>query len=152
MNAKPFYRGIEKMKKQYAEECNYWKSGKSSPDSWLEKSVQLIESFGGQVIASAFGFSKGKSAYMIQFDLEGEAFKIIWPVMKSKNDDDMAARRQSATMLYHDIKASCIAAQILGTRTVFFSWLCLPDGRANFELSNQELLENAPKFLKGNDE
>ena len=135
------------MKKKYAENCNYFKSGTSTPDTWLDKSVQLIKSFGGEGHASAFGFTKDKSAYMIKLSLEEETFKIVWPVMKSKTKNELAARRQAATMLHHDIKASCIKAEVLGARTAFCSWLCLPDGRVNFELSNQAILENVPKFL-----
>jgi len=135
---------------KYAEDCNYWKTGKASPDTWIEKSIELIKNFGGELLSSAFGQQLDKSAYMIQFKLEGQNYKIIWPVLESKNGDDYAARRQSATMLYHDIKAKLISSQILGTRSAFFQWVQLPDGRPAVQLSGNELIENIPTLLLDN--
>ena len=79
------------MKKEFAEECNYWKSGNSSPDSWLEKSVKLIRENDGKAISFASAFSQDKSVFMITFELEGQQYKIIWPVVKSKSGNDKAA-------------------------------------------------------------
>jgi hypothetical protein len=137
------------MQQQYAEQCNYWKTSKSSPDAWAEKTQALIVQFGGEVLASGFGndHEKGRAAYMIRFVVDEETFRIIWPVLDSETGDTFAARRQAATMLYHDTKAKCVAAQVLGSRVAFFSWLELPDGRAMFQLGENELLQDTPRML-----
>ena len=136
-------------KQTYAEQCNYWKTSKSSPDSWVEKSIGLIEQFGGTVLASGYGNENAtcRAAYMLHFELECERFRIIWPVLPSETGDTFSARRQAATMMYHDIKAKCVASQALGARVAFFCWAELPDGRAAFQLSGQELLEETPRML-----
>lgn len=137
------------MSKKYAEQCNYWKTGKSSPDMWMEKVIDLIENFGGVIVSSGFGNDQKKAAYMIQFNLDGEQYRIIWPVLASERGDSFSARRQAVTMLYHDVKAKCVSSQVLGFRTAFFSWLVLPDGRTAFQLNGSELIENTPQFLIG---
>lgn len=133
----------------WAEKCNYWKTSKTAPDGWIEKTIGLIEQFGGEVLASGFGneHMTGRAAYMIRFAVRGETFRIVWPVMPSEYGDTFSARRQAATMLYHDVKAKCVAAQVLGARTAFFSWLELPDGRPMFQLTSSQLLDEAPRML-----
>lgn len=133
----------------YAEQCNYWKTSKTSPDSWIEKTIGLIERFGGEILASGFGneHMSGRAAYMIRFSVDSETFRIVWPVLSSEANDTFSARRQAATMLYHDVKAKCVAAQVLGARVSFFAWVELPDGRPMFQLGNNELLEEVPKML-----
>lgn len=50
----------------YAEECNYWKSGTSSPDTWIERTKKLIIGIGGKVQGEAFGKDgSGRAAYVI---------------------------------------------------------------------------------------
>jgi len=132
-----------------AEQCNYWKTSKTSPDTWLEKTVGLISKFGGTVLSSGFGneHATKRAAYMLRFCIDNETFRLIWPVLPSETGDTFAARRQAATMLYHDVKAKCVSAQALGTRVAFFSWLELPDGRAAFQLANTELPQGIPQML-----
>lgn len=136
-------------KNSYAEHCNYWKTSSSSPDSWLEKTIGIIEKFGGELLASGFGneHMSGRAAYMIRFAVQGERFRIVWPVLPSETGDTFASRRQATTMMYHDVKAKCIAAQVLGARVSFFSWVELPDGRSMFQLGNTELVEETPRML-----
>lgn len=133
----------------YAENCNYWKTSKSSADTWIEKVVGLIEQFGGTLLSSGFGHehTAGRAAFMIRFEVANDTFRIVWPVMPSQTGDEYSARRQAATMLYHDVKAKCVAAQVLGPRTSFFTWLELPDGRSSFQLAGQELLSEIPQML-----
>lgn len=135
----------------YAEDCNYWKTGKSSPDSWIDKCEKLIEDFGGKILSTGFGNDavSGRAAYMTQFELAGDTFKIIWPVLESKTDDTAAARRQAATSLFHHVKAQCIAAERIGVRASFFAWLQLADGRSAFQLHRDELTDKTPQFLIG---
>lgn len=124
----------------YANDINYWKTGSGSPDNWIEKAKKQIEQLGGNVIAEAFGSESGRSAFMLGFEIGGEKFKAIWPVLKPKNEKDyIAAKRQAATMLYHDIKAKCVAATVKGPRAAFFEYLMLPDGRTAAQVSNEEI-------------
>ena len=124
----------------YAEDINYWKTGQSSPDSWMGKSVRLIQGLDGFVIAEAFGKdASGSSAFMLAFEIEGNEFKVVWPVLPSKSGNEKAARTQAATMLHHDIKAKCISATVLGVRVAFFSYLLLGDGRTTTEFETEGL-------------
>lgn len=132
----------------YADDLNYWKTSKSPPDTWIDKAKKQIENLGGKVLAEGFGMESGKSAFMIGFEIGGEKFKAIWPVMQPYNEkDEIAARRQAATMLYHDIKAKCLAAVVKGPRVAFFEYLMLPDGRTAAHASNVELLKGIPTML-----
>lgn len=105
----------------------------------------------GIVLGEGFGSEPqtGRAAYMLAFEFAGERFKVIWPVLSSKSGDQRAARIQAATMLFHDVKARCISAKVLGHRTAFFSYYLLPNGRTATEVSAPELLDAIPKFLTG---
>jgi len=131
----------------FAEEANYWKSGNSSPDTWIEKAIKQIDSIGGSVNSHAFGADGGKSAFMLQFDLDGQQFKIVWPVLESKSGNYLAARRQAATMLFHHVKAKCISAQVLGARVSFFAHLMLPDGRVAHQVADNRIERDVPQML-----
>ena len=98
-------------------------------------------------MAEGFGSSEGREAYMLGFAIDGQKFKIVWPVLPSKEGNNIAARRQAATMLYHDVKAKTISATVLGVKSAFFSYLMLPDGRAAHELAVPDLANNFPKLL-----
>jgi len=137
----------------YAEDLNYWKSGTSAPDKWIEDAMRLIENLGGTVLSQAFGAERsGRAAYMINFVIGGEEFRLVWPVLPTKNGklaDSLPAKRQAATMLYHDVKTKCLKAAIFGARTAFFEYLVLPDGRMASQVSNPELSHISPTFLLG---
>ena len=139
------------MSRPYAEKCSYWKTSKSSADDWHEKTTALIEKFGGIVTSSGFGSSGGKQAYMIEFEFEGDQYKTIWPALESELGDQKSARKQAATMLYHDTKAKLISAQALGFKTAMFQWYRVPDGRSAFELADQELISHVPQLLIASD-
>jgi len=134
----------------YAEDVNYWKTGKSDPDTWIAKAKELITKFGGTVIMEGFGSEAltGRSAYMLGFSIGGDNFKIVWPVLPTKSGkDEKAARIQAATMLHHDVKAKCISAAVLGARAAFFSYLVLPDGRTTAEVTTAELANSIPELF-----
>ena len=85
---------------------------------------------------------------MLGFEIQGNKFKAIWPVLPTKSGgDEKAARIQAATMLYHDIKAKCIAATVKGPRTAFLEYLMLPGGQTASQLSDSELLDSVPAML-----
>ena len=126
---------------------HYWQTSRSSPDQWMEKAKRQIERLGGEVLVEGFGSSQEKEAYMLGFEIEGERYKIIWPVLPSKSGKQLAARRQAATTLYHDVKAKTITASVLGTRIAFFSYKLLPDGRVASQLEAPEIADFYPPLL-----
>ena len=103
----------------------------------------LMEGFGSEP-------TTGKSAFMLAFEIEGDNFKVVWPVLPSKRGNEKAARRQAATMLYHDVKAKCLSAVVLGARAAFFSYLLLPDGRTAIEATIPELTNGIPALFATN--
>ena len=140
------------MKLPYAENINYWKTSQSSPDNWIEKATKQIQSLGGKVYTHAFGQDdEGASAYMMLFSINEDQFKVVWPVLPSRTGKEIAAKRQAATLLYHDIKAKCLSATVKGTREAFFQYLLLPNGRTTSQASIPELLEGIPLSLAGYD-
>ena len=136
------------MELPYAEDIgHYWQTGSSSPDVWIEKAKSQIEEVGGFINSDAYGSMGVRAAFMIAFSIEGDKFKVVFPVLESKTGKTLAAKRQAATMLYHDIKAKCMVASVLGTKTAFFSYLVLPDGRTASEVATPELAQNFPLLL-----
>ena len=113
------------MSEVYAEEVPYWKTGSGSPEKWLDKSVTEIERAEGDVVRQGDVTEYGRSAFLIEFSLSGETFKVMWPVLESRSGDRRAARRQAATMLYHDTKSRCIASRVLGVRAAFMPFMVL---------------------------
>ena len=133
----------------YAEDIgHYWKTSQRTPDEWMGQCRKLIEEIGGKVLAEGFGAAEGKAAFMFCFSLDGDEFKVVWPVLPSCTGDVKAARRQAATLLYHDIKAKAMTASVLGNKVAFFSYLMLPDGRAAASLAVPELSDVFPVLLR----
>ena len=132
-----------------AESVNYWKTSRTSPDTWMDRAKCLIEALSGTVLAEGFGSepATGRAAFMLAFEIDGDRFKIVWPCLPSRDGNEGAARIQAATMLYRDVKAKCISATVLGTRAAFFSFLLLPDGRTTTEVSTPELVDAWPRQL-----
>lgn len=135
----------------YAEDVNYWKSGQSSPDTWIEKAKAEIKAAGRRFIGEAFGSEAGgRSAFMLEFEFSNERFRAVWPVLPTRTKTaaaERAARIQAATMLYHDVKARCVSAKVLGARSAFFSFLLLPDGRTAAQAAAPEVAQLFPKLL-----
>jgi len=130
----------------YAEDLNYWQTSKSSPDTWIDRAKQQIEDIGGTVLAEGYGSQDRRSAYMLAFELGGERFKIVWPVLSSRTGKPRAARVQAATMLYRDVKARCVSSQVLGARTAFFAFLMLPSGQTLHQMNTKGLLDVLPQL------
>ena len=133
----------------YAEDVNYWKTGQTAPDAWIDKAKAEIKAAGGKAGAEAFGRDEnGRAAYMLSFSFGGEQFRAVWPVLLTRTGkDERAARIQAATMLYHDIKAKCVSAKVHGARAAFFQYLALPDGRTAAQVAAPELVDLYPKML-----
>lgn len=117
---------------------HYWQTSKSSPDDWLDKTERLIEGHGGRVLSRGYGKADGRAAYMIGFELEGNRYKIVWPVLSTKRSEQ-AARIQAATLMYHDVKAKIVSSLVLGNRAAFFQYMMLNDGRTVTEVADPEL-------------
>jgi len=140
------------MKLPYGEDVgHYWDTSRTSPEEWIAKARKLIEGHGGKVTGEGFGDSEGRAAYLVAFCLGEDSFRVVWPVLPSSTGKDMMARRQAATMLYHDIKAKLMTASVLGNRAAFFSYLLLPDGRQAVSVAVPELVEAFPKMLLAGD-
>lgn len=143
-------KGERSLDLPFAEDINYWKTGRSAPDIWIERAVRQIEALGGEVVSEAFGRDgDGRGAFMLAFKLNGDGFKVVWPVLPSKRGEEKAARVQAATLLYHDVKAKAITASVLGSRVAFFAHLALPDGRTASEVATPELTNAIPLLLQG---
>lgn len=132
----------------YAEDINYWQTGKSPADSWMDKTKRQIQALGGKVLGEGFGSDgDGRAAFMLSFKIGEDTFKVIWPVLPTRSKNERAARIQAATMLYHDVKAKCISATVVGVRAAFFSYWMLPDGRTATEASAPELMRGVPALF-----
>lgn len=136
------------MDRIYAEDVNFWQTSKSAPDKWIELSKKQIAELGGKVIAEGFGSDEaGRSAFMLGFQIGGDSYKIIWPVLPSKTSKTINARTQAATMLYHYVKSVCLYAVVVGARSAFFSHLMLADGRVASQVSSDDLTLYAPSMF-----
>jgi hypothetical protein len=133
----------------YAEDVNYWKTGRSSPDEWLDKTRALIASVDGVVNRQAFAAEAGgQQAYLIEFTLADQAYKIVWPVLQTKSGKDWtAAKRQAATALYHDVKARVVTLKFLGARNAFFPFLVLDNGLPAAQLGEYQFAQRLPRLL-----
>ncbi len=133
----------------YAEDVAYWKTSDTwTTDDWLEKTKKLITSRSGKILTEAFISDHGATAYMLEFTLVGDHFKIIWPVLPSRSGNEKAAKKQAVTFMFHDTKAKCVKADVYGARRAFLEYLLLPDGLTVVEHSSQELAELTPAMLR----
>lgn len=131
----------------YAETLNYWKTSKVSPQAWLDKAESLIEEFGGTVHVVAKGKQADRTAYMIEFSFPPDQYRAIWPVLPTKGKDTLAAERQAATMLFHDLKARAMRVAVMGPRTTFIDYLMLESGETVAQVSNAQLSSALPTAL-----
>lgn len=120
---------------------HYYKTSRTSPDSWLMRIEELIERHGGQMLSNGYGreLGSGREAFMFQFALDGNRYKIIWPVLPTEQSK-LAARIQAVTLMYHDVKQRIVSAAVLGNRAAFFQYLVLPNGYTASELADDDLL------------
>lgn len=137
------------MELPFAEDVgHYWETSKSSPDVWIDRAKKIIKDLDGEIVADGYGSASGRAAFMLAFRIKKQNYKVVWPVLPTYSGKDAAAKRQAATMLYHDVKAKAMTASVLGTEVAFFSYLMLPDGRAVSELAKPELSSAFPLQLR----
>ncbi len=135
------------MELPYAEDVgHYWQTSQSSPDVWMDRAKKVIIDLGGQILADGYGSASGRSAFMLAFEIKDQNYKVVWPVLPTYGRES-SAKRQAATMLFHDVKAKAMTASVLGVEVAFFSYMLLPDGRMASELTRPELAEVFPKLL-----
>lgn len=127
---------------------HYWRTSRSSPGTWLERAVALIEDAGGRVRRHMTAVEGARAAFVIEFELGADPFRIVWPVLASEGGDMQAARRQSATALYHAVKARVVEGKFLGARRAFFAFYALPDGRTAADLAGGELEQAIPLTVR----
>lgn len=131
-----------------AESMNYFKSSSSGPDTWLDKAEKMIEDQGGAVSIRGVGKENGNMAYFMEFEFPPDRFRLVWPVLPVKKEANLlAAKRQAATMMFHDIKARALRFRIFGARTAYFEFLLLGDGRTAGQASGAELEAFTPAAL-----
>lgn len=118
----------------YAEQCPYWKTSKSGPSAWMDRTRKIIEDVDGIIHGCGEVLRSGITYYAIEFVLQGDRFTALWPVLESEHNETSAARRQAATMLFHDVKNRVVAAKVHGFRFAFLHYLALPDGRTVSEV------------------
>lgn len=107
-----------------AEEMSYWKTSKAGVETWLDRTERLITNMGGEVDTRVAGKSNGREAIMFVFRMAGDSYKILWPVLPTKKEDDRsAALRQAVTFIYHDTKARANRLKIFSPRVVFSDYL-----------------------------
>ena len=136
------------MKLPYAEDVgHYWQTSQSSPDVWIDRAKKIIQDLGGEIVADGYGSAGGRAAFMLAFRIKEQNYKVVWPVLPTYCGKELPAKRQAATMLYHDVKAKAMTASVLGIEVAFFSYMMLPDGRVSSELAKPELAEAFPKLL-----
>ena len=143
------------MSREFAEDLPYFKTSKQAPDTWLNKAAAEVEKAGGEILSEAFGSSGKEQAFMLRFRVGGQTYRMVWPVAESKYEYKpkelrvfaQAARRQAATMLYHDVKACCVKARALGFEVAFFAHLELRGGKVASEMIGAT--GSLPKLLKG---
>ena len=132
--------------KIYAESMNYWKTSSITPGSWQDKTSQQIKKLGGTVhMIGEVIHDSGRPAYVILFEIGGDRFQLVWPTLPLKKNtinNRKSAAIQAATMMFHDVKARCLSAYVLGTKKAFFSYYLLDDGRVASDVGDGDLRKN----------
>jgi hypothetical protein len=136
----------------YAEQLPYWKSGQESIDTIQAKIHTEIQRAGGVVSQYGDLTDSGRTMFFVTFTLQGDQYRIAYPVLKSRSKNQTAAvltacRRQAVTMMYHDVKSRCVSVRVLGARTAFGGFRLMPDGRTDGQTSTPELLALLPLAL-----
>jgi hypothetical protein len=130
-----------------AEELPYWQTSTTDPDTWIEKTIRILSTLGGQMKMEAFGKDgAGRGAFILTFTIKGENYRAVWPVMPTQSGKTRAAKIQAATSLYHYVKAISLAAAVIGEKAALFTFLELPDGSTVAENVDTSLLQASKMF------
>lgn len=127
----------------WADTIPYFKTGQSSPDTWIQKAKEELSKAGAKDVCEAMLSTPDRTTIGLAFRLNGETFRVVFPVLpRYYEGEDRAARIQAATLMYHDIKARCVSARVFGLRAAFIGNL-LVDGTTLGEMSSQAIAEHA---------
>lgn len=134
----------------YAEDVNYWRTGRTSPDGWIDKAIKMLIELDAKISVKGMVWQDGHAAAVMAWTLDGESYRIMWPVLVTRdgNTDHVAARIQAATFLYRHVKARCMEAKIFGARTAFIGSLMVDRQRTVSQLANEDLRRVTPKLLE----
>lgn len=142
----------------YAEDVNYWKTGQTAAETWLDKAKEAIRDVGGLVTGSAQMETADGAVFALLFTLAGQHYRINWPVLTlrpatrrtdaQRRTDERAAKIQAATFLYHDVKAKCMIVKIMGGAAAFAQYALLPDGTTVAEMGFTGRGVNIPLALQ----
>ena len=130
-----------------AEDVNYWMTSKASADTWLDKTHNMLVKHGGRVVSTIVGRKDGFAAIGFVFELDGAMFKIVWPILDTRNGEvnSHAARRQAATYVWHDIKARLMNRLVWGGRKAFLAYLMPPGSTVNLmEMNDPDIRKLLP--------
>jgi hypothetical protein len=83
----------KKLKKIEAEKLPYWKTSRTSSDTWIAKAVQVLKGVGATDINEAFLSQNSVATYVLAFMLNGSKFRMAWPVLEPRVAADMPAAR-----------------------------------------------------------
>lgn len=138
------------MRVEYAEDVgNYWKTSRNAPGHFVDKAVSEVEKAGGRILGHGFGYATdGRPAFVFRFEIDGEPYQLLWPLLPSKDDNELAAKRQAATALYYDVKARCVSAKMVGPHVAFAAYRMLASGQTVGELTDAELARAMPQFVR----
>lgn len=137
----------------YAEDCPYWKTGRSDPSTIMGQITQMIEDNGGKILQELQGTVAGKAGFLLEFELDGDTYRVTWPVLESRYENPdrsfpLAAKRQAVTFMKHDIKAKVMSAKVLGARAAFSPYLITERGATVMEAVQAET-QGVVRMLKG---
>jgi hypothetical protein len=126
-------------KSVHAEDFPYWKTSKSSAETWRNNAAVEIKRAGGDIVSAGDIMLEGRSTVFITFKIDGEEYRVQYPVLQSRTKNEVAAKIQAATAMYHDIKARCNSLRWTGARIAFGGYRLLPSGLTDGQLSTPEL-------------
>ena len=110
------------------EKLPYWKTSRTSSSKWLDKAAALLTKLKASSHGRAMMDVNGKACFSVVWVHDGQDYRIAWPILTPRDPKDReAAEIQSATFIYHWIKAQVLAAQVLGMKAAFASNVVLPD-------------------------
>lgn len=123
----------------FAKNLSYWKTSQSDPDKWLDKTEKIINEIGGEVHTRFFGTFNKVSVCIFGFNIGNDNFRMTWPILPVDTDKEKAAaRRQTATLIYHDTKAKINSVKIFGPRIGFANYLITEGGKTVSEIVSQQ--------------
>lgn len=132
-----------------AEDVNYWRTGSSAPDTWIDKCCKLIAEVDGALIQKGMIWQSGRSVCLIVFSIGDDTYRVGWPVLTTRDgdSDDRRARIQAATFMYHDVKAKVMTAKVLGPRCAFIGNLLVTKNSTIGELTHGQLQKSLPQLV-----